>query len=86
MPNTKRTQWLHGVCIEARNVLFAGAETVVGVERNMSSTVMRGIVALPGSKTTSRAKGSRWKLGDPASGRRLYVSAVRIGKARSRSR
>ena len=33
-------------------------------ERNMSSAVMRGIVVLPGSKTTSRAKGSRRKLGD----------------------
>jgi len=37
------------------------------VERNMSSAAMRGTTALPGSKNTSRAKGLRWKLGDPAS-------------------
>jgi hypothetical protein len=36
-------------------------------ERNMSGAVMRGTIALPGSKNTSRAKGLRWKLGDPAS-------------------
>jgi hypothetical protein len=56
------------------------------VERNMSDAVMRGIVALPGSKATSRAKGSCRKLGGPASGRHLMTPAVRIGKARSRSR
>ena len=39
------------------------------VERNMSDAAMRGIAALPGSKTTSRAKGSRRNLGGPASGR-----------------
>ena len=56
------------------------------VERNMSSAVMRGTVILPGSKSTSRAKGSRRNLGDPASGHQLMRSMVRIGKARSRSR
>jgi len=40
------------------------------VERNMSSAVMGGTVVLPGSQTTSRAKGLRRKLGGPASGRR----------------
>jgi hypothetical protein len=35
--------------------------------------VMRGIVALPGSRSTSRAKGSRRKLGYPISGRRQSI-------------
>ena len=35
------------------------------VERNMSNAVMRGIAVLPGSKSTSRAKGMHRKLGDP---------------------
>ena len=56
------------------------------VERNMSGAAMRGAVALPGSKTTSRAKGLRRKLGDPASDHRPEYALVRIGKVRSRSR
>ena len=56
------------------------------VERNMSGAAMRGTVALPGSKTTSRAKGLRRKLGDPASNHWQEYAVVRIGKARSRSR
>src|ERR1700720_1529401 len=43
------------------------------VERNMCTAVMRGIAVPPGSKSTSRAKGSRRKLGYPTSGRRLRV-------------
>jgi hypothetical protein len=56
------------------------------VERNMSSAAMRGAVTLPGSKTTSRANGSRRNLGGPASGQPPNKRLVRIGKARSRSR
>ena len=56
------------------------------VERNMSRAAMRGIAALPGSKTTSRAKGLRRNLGGPASGLRGHTTEVRIGKARSHSR
>ena len=56
------------------------------VERNMCNAVMRGIAVPPGSKSTSRAKGSRRKLGYLVTGRQLFVSAVRIGKVRSRSR
>jgi hypothetical protein len=41
------------------------------VERNMSKAVMQGLVVLPGSETTSRAKGSRRNLGDLASDRGL---------------
>ena len=51
-------------------LLSLGAETVLIVERNMNSTAMRGAVALPGSKSTSRAEGVRRKLGDPASDHR----------------
>jgi hypothetical protein len=47
----------------------------------------RGAVALPGSKATSRAKGSYRNLGGLVSGRRCVArTAVRIGKVRSRSR
>ena len=66
---TKRTQQLHGVSNEPRNHYVAGAESVGMDERNTSGAVMRGTVALSGSKNTSRAKGLRRKLGDPASGR-----------------
>src|ERR1700719_5271339 len=62
-----------GCVIEPRNDEFAGAETVVMVERNMCNAVMRGNAVPPGSKSTSRAKGSRRKLGYPTSGRRLRV-------------
>ena len=69
MPNTKRTQLLRGVCIEPRNGLIAGAEIVFMIERNMSRAATRGSDVLPGSQTTSRAKGSRRNLGDLVSGR-----------------
>jgi hypothetical protein len=49
-------------------------------------TVMRGADVLPGSKATSRAKGSHRNLGYLVSGRHLLTPAVRIGKTRSRSR
>ena len=62
-----------GCVIEPRNDEFAGAETVLMVERNMCNAVMRGIAVPPGSKSTSRAKGSRRNLGYPTSGRRLRV-------------
>jgi hypothetical protein len=50
----------------------AGAESFHSLEGNMCGTVrqgMRGAVALPGSKATSRAKGSYRNLGDLVSGR-----------------
>ena len=56
------------------------------VERNMSKADMRGTAILPGSKSTSRAKGMHRKLGDPASDQRRGFALARIGKARSRSR
>src|SRR6516162_7747817 len=39
-------------------------------ERNMCNVAMRDIVVPPGSKSTSRANGSRRNLGGPATGRR----------------
>ena len=41
----------------------AGAESFYSLEGNMCGTAMRGAVALPGSKATSRAKGTHRKLG-----------------------
>jgi hypothetical protein len=82
----KRTQQSCGVCMEPRNQLIAGAETVQSVERNMSDAVMRGIVALPGSETTSRTKGSRRNLGDLQPPAAATAVPGRFGKARSRSR
>jgi len=52
-------------------------------ERNMCNVVMRDIVVPPGSKSTSRANGSRRNLGYLVFCRRLFASAVRIGKGRS---
>src|SRR6266403_3185775 len=73
----RRTRSVHSGCvgcvIEPRNDEFARAETVFMVERNMCDAVMRGIAVPPGSKSTSRAKGSRRNLGYPTSGRRLRV-------------
>jgi len=42
---------------------IAGAEPLLSVEGIMCGAVMRGAVALPGSKATSRTKGSRRNLG-----------------------
>jgi hypothetical protein len=53
---------------------IAGAEGFHSLEGNMCGTVlqrMRGADALPGSKATSRAKGSHRNLGGLASGRQM---------------
>ena len=76
--------WGVGLSHESDN--NAGAEAVVMVEGNMCGTAMRGVVALPGSKATSRTKGSRRNLGDPALDRWFHARKVRIGKVRNRSR
>jgi hypothetical protein len=66
---------------------FAEAETVGEVEGNMCGTDMRGADALPGSRNTSRRKGTRRNLGGLTAGRpRLLCRPVRVGKVRSRSR
>ena len=80
-----------GVGLSHERSDIAGAEGFYSLEGNMCGTAMRGADALPGSKATSRAKGSHRKLGDLVSGRRrrrvrVLSTAVRIGKARSRGR
>jgi len=64
----------------------AEAEPVISVEGNMCGTVMRGAVAPPGSKATSRRKGTRRNLRDLTLDQRLKSCVARIGKAKSRSR
>jgi len=83
----KRTQaiaWGVGLSLERSDI--AGAESFYSLEGNMCGTAMRGADALPGSKATSRAKGSHRKLGDLGSDRNGTAVVARIGKARSRSR
>ncbi len=64
-----------GVGLSPERSDIAGAESFHSLEGNMCGTVMRGADALPGSKATSRAKGSHRKLGDLVSGRRGCVGA-----------
>jgi hypothetical protein len=64
----------------------AEAEPFITGEGNMQGTVMRGAAAPPGSKATSRQKGTRRNLRGLTSGHRLQSRLVRIGKAKSRIR
>jgi len=64
----------------------AGAEAFVSVEGNMCGAVMRGPVALLGSKATSRTKGTRRNLGDLILPVAAKVTPGRDGKSRRRSR
>ena len=75
-----------GVGLSHERSDIAGAEGFHSLEGNMCGTATRGADVLPGSKATSRAKGSHRNLGDLVSGRHLMTPTVRIGKARSRSR
>jgi hypothetical protein len=70
-----------GLSLEIYKV--AEAEPVINVEGNMCGTVMRGAVAPPGSKTTSRRKGTCRNLRDLTPGHRHKCRWARIGKARS---
>jgi hypothetical protein len=54
---------------------IAGAEGFHSLEGNMCGTAMRGADALPGSKATSRAKGSRRNLGYLVADRRRDIGA-----------
>src|SRR5580704_7948332 len=58
-----------GVGLSHERSDIAGAESFYSLEGNMCGTVKRGAVALPGSKATSRAKGSHRKLGGLGSDR-----------------
>jgi len=64
--------WGVGLSHERSDV--AGAEGFYSLEGNMCGTAMRGADALPGSKATSRAKGSHRNLGGLVSGRRRRVA------------
>ena len=68
-----------GVGLSHERSDIAGAEGFHSLEGNMCGTAMRGAVALPGSKATSRAKGSRRDLGGLASGRRCDVLRAKYG-------
>ena len=59
--------WGVGLSHERSDV--AGAESFYSLESNMCGAAMRGADALPGSKATSRAKGSHRKLGGLGSDR-----------------
>ena len=73
-----------GVGLSRERSDIAGAEGFHSLEGNMCGTAMRGADALPGSKATSRAKGSYRNLGGLVSGRRCVArTVVRIGKVRS---
>jgi len=52
-----------GVGLSHERLDIAGAESFYSLEGNMCGTAMRGADALPGSKATSRAKGTHRKLG-----------------------
>lgn len=67
-------------------LVLAEAEPFNTVEGNMGCAVMRGAVALPGSETISRQKGTRRNLGDLTPDHRPLAVLVRVGKAKSRSR
>src|SRR6516164_4950432 len=58
-----------GVGLSHERSDIAGAESFHSLEGNMCGTAMRGADVLPGSKATSRAKGSHRKLGDLGSDR-----------------
>ena len=61
---------------------IAGAEGFHSPEVNMCGAAMRGADALPGSKATSRAKGSYRNLGCLVPGRRGGVACVYGGPHR----
>ena len=64
-----------GVGLSHERSDIAGAESFYSLEGNMCGTVKRGAVALPGSKATSRAKGSHRKLGGLGSDRSGVTAA-----------
>ena len=65
-----------GVGLSHERSDIAGAEGFHSLEGNMCGTARRGADALPGSKATSRAKGSHRNLGGLVSGRRRRVLRV----------
>jgi hypothetical protein len=72
--------WDVGLSHERSDI--AGAEGFHSLEGHMCGTAMRGADALPGSKATSRAKGSHRKLGGLGFDRTALPLPARIGKVR----
>ena len=68
-----------GVGLSHERSDIAGAEGFYSLEGNMCGTATRGADALPGSKATSRAKGSYRNLGGLVSGRRRRVVFAEYG-------
>jgi hypothetical protein len=64
-----------GVGLSHERSDIAGAEGFYSLESNMCGTAMRGADALPGSKATSRSKGSRRKLGGLGSDRSGFAAS-----------
>ena len=74
-----------GVGLSHEILEIAGAKAVATAEGNMCGAVMRGTVALPGSKATSRTNGARWNLGDLMPPISTIGVTGRDGKSRRRS-
>lgn len=70
------TAIMRGVGVNHENDNIAGVETLGNVEDNTCGAAMRGCVALSGSRTTSRMKGTRRNLGDLWTGHALQVNGV----------
>src|SRR6266568_4638930 len=68
-----------GCGIEPRKIRYRRGREFYSLEGNMCGTAMRGADALPGSKATSRAKGSHRNLGGLVSGRRRRVMCPESG-------
>jgi len=89
-----RTRSVHSGCVgcgsEPRNDLLAEAETVFIVECNMSDAAMGGVVSSRrgrGPHHVHKDRIGNWEVSRLAAGVEWVPStAVRIGKARSRSR
>src|ERR1700680_478857 len=71
-----------GVGLSHERSDIAGAESFYSLEGNMCGTAMRGADALPGSKATSRVKGSHRNLGGLVSGRWCHVAFAEYGGPR----
>jgi hypothetical protein len=70
-----------GLGLRHERSYIAGAESFHSLEGNMCGTVKRGAVALPGSKATSRAKGSHRNMGGLGSGPPIKTEKTRAARA-----
>jgi hypothetical protein len=74
-----------GVGLSHERLDIAGAKSFYSSKATCAAPLCEGADALPGSKATSRAKGSHRKLGGLVTDRQRRVrGTVRIGKVRSR--